>query len=195
MSRRLNAQTKMVAEILETMLDNGVGDVTPTLDDVASEVKNRIGGRHSAALALVVGSLRVTLAVMEERGWYCSKVTQHYVEKYRGLLGDAKHPTTDAEIIRCVAGAGHPWPAAALHFCTSDDCVLFMQTYCQNAKSGEAKVVRTVKRMHGMAESGLLTVDGITKIAGAAAIGPRRDVSKALRVAGRVGQQRLTAAS
>lgn len=193
MSRGLSAQTKLLIEILEDMLDNAAGDLTPLIDDISIEFRKRTGGRLSEAHGRVGKSLPAAIDRLADDGWYAVKVTDHYVEHYRGRVGEAKHPTTQAEILRSVAGGGMGTPTAAIHFCPGDDCVLFiMQAFCMNAKSGENKVVKTIKPMAGMADSGLLTSDGIATIAVSAGLQPRKDITKAQKIAARVGQQRLT---
>ena len=191
MSRGLSAQTKLVVEIIEEMIDHAAGDLTPQMDDIADVFRRRTGMRTREAEARVRSSLNAAIDVLAEDGWFAVKVTDHYVETYRGRPGDEKHPTTDVEIMRSVAGGGMTTVAAAIHFCPSDGCVLFMAAFCMNAKSGERKVAKTVGRMRGMAEYGLLTTDGIERVAVHAGLSPRKDVTKALRIAGRLNQQRL----
>ena len=191
MSRGLSAQTKLVVEIIEEMLDHAAGDLTPQMDDIADVFRRRAGVRTREAESRVRASLTAAINVLADDGWYAVKVTDYYVENYRGGLGDAKHPTTDVEIMRSVAGGGMTTATAAIHFCPSDDCVLFTAAFCMNAKSGERKIAKTVGRMQGMAEYGLLTTDGIETVAVHAGLSPRKDVTKALRIAGRLSQQRL----
>jgi hypothetical protein len=187
----MNAQTKLILEIIEGMIDHAAGNLTPELDDIATELRDEIGGRHSEALSRVNRSLTTVLDRLTEDGWYWAKVTDYYIGKYRDLPAAERHPVTQAEIIRCVAGGGRATAAAAIHFCPGDDCVLVMQKFLLDTNSGEKKVVKSVRKMQSMAEAGQLTPDGITRIAVQADLGPRKDVHRAHRIAGRVQQQRL----
>lgn len=184
-------QTRVVVEILEEMRDHGAGDLTPRLDDIYIAFRERVGGGLDEAKARVRKSLDTALEWLARDGLYSVKVTDFYAEHYRGLPGDEKHPKTQADIVRSVAGSSVGASTVAIHFCPTDNCVLFMQAFDHNARSGEQKVVKTVGRMSGMAEYGLLTSDGIASIATNAGLQPRKDISKAMRIAAGVGQRRL----
>lgn len=190
MSRGPSRQTRLVIEIIEDELNHAAGDLTPKLDDLAIEFRQRLGGRMRTrdAERCVARSLDPALRLLEEDGWFGTKVTEYYVEHYAQT--PSVHPPTDVEIIRCVAGAGTSLPTYAVHFCTTDNCVLWIETAIRNGRSGERKVARSIERMTGRAESGLLTPDAIARIAAQAGLSPRKDLNRAARVAAK-SQQRL----
>lgn len=174
MKRRPSEQTKVVIDIIEERVNRFAGDPTIPLDDIIVEFRTRVGGRLEEARRRVTASLPAALTILFEDGMYSVRVTEYYQK----------------DIIRSVA-LGSFASTYALHFCPSDDCELFMQWFDTNASSGEGKVKATVEKMKAMASAGMLTPDGITKIATNASLGPRKDIRQVARIAARTNQQEL----
>lgn len=191
MKRRPSEQTRVVVEIIEARVDMFAGDPTIPLDDIVVEFREKIGVSLDEAKHRVSQSLRAALCLLHEDGMFSTRVTEFYWMK-RDTWGPHHHPQTQQDIVRSVAVSSGGAGTYALHFCPSDDCELFMQAFDHNARSGERKVAATVSRMRDMAEAGLLTPDGIAKVAANAGLHPRKDVMKVMRIASRINQQRLT---
>ncbi len=175
----MNGITRTLVEVFEDRLAHGTGDLSPALDDIAIDYRKRTGRTLRFAVAIVERRLDVVLALLEADGWFGTKVTSYYTATYKGT-----HPDTDADIARCVAGvAGPAWATHAIHFCTTDNCVLWMQRRIHSLDSGEKKVRRNVERMDGAVQSGLLTADGLTTIAVNSGTNGRRDIGRVHRLA------------
>lgn len=191
MKRRPSEQTKVVVAIIEARVNMFAGEPTIPLDDIVVEFRAQIGGRLDEAKRRVSQSLPAALSLLHDDGMFSTRVTEYYWMK-RDTWGPHHHPQTQQDIVRSVAVSSGGAGTYALHFCPSDDCELFMQAFDHNARSGERKVAVTVSRMRDMAEAGLLTPDGIAKVAANAGLQPRKDLTKAIRIAGHASQQRLT---
>jgi hypothetical protein len=191
MKRRPSEQTKVVVAIIEARVSLFTGEPTIPLDDIVVEFRAQIGGRLDEAKRRVSQSLPSALRLLHDDGMFSTRVTEYYWTN-RNAWGPHHHPVTQRDIVRSVAVSSGGAGTYALHFCPSDDCELFMQAFDHNATSGERKVAATVSKMRDMAEAGLLTPDGIAKVATNAGLQPRKDVTKVMRIAARVNQQRLT---
>jgi len=188
-------QVQIIIDIFQEMLDRGAGDVDPLVDDIIDIYRRTTHERSRVAEQRVKTSLATTREYLRRDGWYSTLCTEHYVTDYRGR-GSERHPKTDIEIAKCVAGSRVGATTACIHFCPTDNCVLIMQSDIQNLKSSNGKETATARRMQDRAEDGVLTTDGITTIISKANLSDgKKEINKALRIAAKVGQKRLTAAS
>ena len=188
MKRRPSEQTKAIVEIIEDHVGQLFqGDPTMLLDDVIVEFRKRMGGRLEESRRRVMASLPGALRILHEAGMFSTRVTEHYWAHRDSW--PHRHPETQKDIVRSVAASSGGSGTYALHFCPDDDCVLFMQAFDHNARSGERKVAATVEKMRDMAEYGLLSPDGIAAVATNAGLQPRKDVRSVVRLVGRIRQE------
>jgi len=163
MSRGLARTTLLIVDIFEAQLHSGTGDLTPELDEIAIALRKQTHLTLKEARTLIEARLTSVLNELAERSWTAVKVTEYYVQKYKGQTPN--HPDLDAEIVRCVAGRGFPLPTHAIHFCLSGtDCILFIEASIHGLQSGSGANQATLTRMKVAAETGLLTANGVERI-------------------------------
>lgn len=188
---RPSKMTGLLVEVIQDRLGEfGVKDRTPLIDDIVEDYRKAANIRSVEAHRIVPRRLDRALRVFEDDGWYGTKATVHFVDRYKDAEPD--HPLTDVEIMRSVAGGGSGLAVYAIHFCSADDCVLFMEARIRGFGVSEGLRREQMRRIGGVSEAGQLTPDAVETIARESDLTPGKDLRRVYRVAAKAQQLRIT---
>jgi hypothetical protein len=177
-------RTSVLIAAFERQLNHGAGDLTPELEEVAIDIRRVERVNMLEALRFVRVALDPALRAMTADGWSSVKVTQHYLDRYKGK--HPSHPDTDVEIARAVAGRGRGQRTMAVHFCSeNEDCLLFVAARIHGYASGFGAIHAQDVQVKTAIETDSLSLDGVTAIARAVPSGP--ELPKLKRLAARKG--------